>query len=287
MADGDPTVVLAGWAVHVPGTAASDLPGSPQEPACSAAEARLVLGRKGLLGKETATRLALCAVHRALGLPAGLPAGPVDGAAGTAVVVASNLGNVQTVCSMVSDMRRDGGAAVSVLDAPNASSNIIASSIAIRYGFTGPNLAVCSGATAGLDAVQLADRLLRAGRARRAVVVGVEPADPVALGLEALRADGGGLTEGAGCVLLGVPGAWPGSAEVRIGSVARHGERPTAAEPAMGGFYGAEGVIGLAVAADRLATGGAEGPLVVACGDREDAWASVTASRIEPIGSMA
>ncbi|MBL1081156.1 3-oxoacyl-ACP synthase [Streptomyces actinomycinicus] len=287
MTDRDPQIVLAGWAVHVPGRTAAELPGSPQEPACSAADAKLVLGRKGLLGKEPATRLALCAVHRALGVPPGRTPGPVDQAAGTAVVVASNLGNVETVCTMVSDMREGGGAAVSVLDAPNASSNIIASSIAIRYGFTGPNLAVCSGATAGLDAVQLAARLLRAGRARRAVVVGVEPADPVARDLEALRPDGGALTEGAGCVLLGVPGAWTGRATVTIGSVERHGLRPAGAEPGVGSHYGADGVIGLAVAAERLASGQATGPLTVACGDREDAWAAVTASRLEPIGSAA
>ncbi|MFB7503142.1 hypothetical protein, partial [Streptomyces broussonetiae] len=64
MADRDPQVVLAGWAVHVPGRTAAELPGSPQEPACSAADAKLVLGRKGLLGKEPATRLALCARAR-------------------------------------------------------------------------------------------------------------------------------------------------------------------------------------------------------------------------------
>lgn len=287
MAEHDPQVVLAGWAVHVPGKAAAQLPGSPPEPACSAADAKLVLGRKGLLGKEPATRLALCAVHRALGLPAGPVAGPVDGADGTAVVVASNLGNAGTVCTMVSDMREGGGAAVSVLDAPNASSNIIASTIAIRYGFTGPNLAVCSGATAGLDAVQLAARLLRAGRARRAVVVGVEPADPVARDLEALRPDGGALTEGAACVLLGVAGGWPGRAAVAIGSVRRHAERPADAEPGVGAHYGADGVVDLAVAAERLTTGRAAGPLTVACGDREDAWAGVTASLLDPIGSVA
>jgi hypothetical protein len=117
-------------------------------------------------------------------------------------------------------------------------------------------------------------------------VVGVEPADPVATALEGLRADAGGLTEGAGCVLLGVPGAWPGRAGIRIGSVARHGERPAGAAALPGGHYGADGVIGLAVAADRLAAGGA-GPLVVACGDREDGWASLPAYRSEPIGSVA
>ncbi|HEU4425171.1 MAG TPA: hypothetical protein VFR67_21795, partial [Pilimelia sp.] len=36
-----------------------------------AERAGLVVGRKGLLYKEPATRLALCAVHRALGLPPG------------------------------------------------------------------------------------------------------------------------------------------------------------------------------------------------------------------------
>ncbi|MFI6564021.1 beta-ketoacyl synthase N-terminal-like domain-containing protein [Streptomyces sp. NPDC050534] len=270
------TLDLAGWSVHVPGLSAADLPGSPENPACAPGDAKEVLGRKGLLGKEPSTRLALCAVHRALGLPPGLLQEPLPYAPGTAVVVASNLGNVETVCSVLTDVRGRGGSAVSPMDAPNASSNVIASTLAIRYGFTGPNLAVCSGATAGLDALSLARRLILAGRAPRAVVVGVEPADPVAVRLAALRAQGPApLAAGAGCLLLGEPGAWPGTTGVRLGAVRRTTGPVERTGPEPGDFYGAAGVIRTAVAAARGEA------CTVGCGDAEDGWAAVDLTVVE------
>jgi 3-oxoacyl-[acyl-carrier-protein] synthase II len=286
----EPMSAVGGWSVHVPGLAAVDLPGSPDEPACPPDQARFVLGRKGLLGKEPATRLALCAVHRALGLPPGPLAEPLPYAPGTAVVVASNLGNAETVCTVLSDMREHGGSAVSPLDAPNASSNVIASSVAIRYGFTGPNLTVCSGATAGLDAVRLGMLLLRAGRAQRAVVVGVEPADPVARRLAALRPDPPGeLTAAAGCVLLG---EWPEPTRLWCGPVVRSHTPVPAADAKIGELYGAEGVVRLAVAAARLtaaaeagAVGAADAQADVGCGDPEDGYASVRLVRRTPTGA--
>lgn len=261
---GTRTSVLAA-AVHVPGRSAADLPGSPDEPACAPGLARTVLGRKGLLGKEPATLMALCAVHRALGLPPGRPAEPVPHAAGTAVVVASNLGNVNTVCSVVRDVRARSVAAISPLDIPNVSSNVIASTIAIWYGFTGPNLMVCSGATAGLDAVRLAQLLLRAGRAERVVVVGVEPVDPVSTALA-----GDWLREGAACVVLG----GPGTGGTWCGPVRRHAE-PVPIPGELSGSYGALGVLGVAVAASSAAAGST----MVGCGDPDDGWASVEVGR--------
>jgi 3-oxoacyl-[acyl-carrier-protein] synthase II len=194
-------VAVTSLAVHVPGYRASDLPGAPAEPAPGPDTAHTLLGRKGLLTKEPATRLALCAVHTALGLPPGRPKEPVPSAPGTAVVVASNLGNVATVCSVVDQMRAEGGHSVSLMDAPNASSNIIASSIAIRYGLTGPNFLVCSGATAGLDAVRLGALLVGSGRTHRAVVVGVEPDDEVASAL-ASTGPAHPLRAAAACLVL-------------------------------------------------------------------------------------
>ncbi|MFB7614711.1 beta-ketoacyl synthase N-terminal-like domain-containing protein [Kitasatospora sp. NPDC056181] len=275
---------VAGWAVHVPGLSAEELPGSPAEPACPPDRALEVLGRKGLLGKDPSTRMALCAVHRALGLPPGRLAEPLPGAAGTAVVVASNLGNVETVCEVLTDVRERSVSAVSPLDAPNASSNVIASSIAIRYGFTGPNLMVCSGATASLDAVRLAQLLLRSGRAERAVVVGVEPADPVARRLAELRPDPPGeLLAGAGCLLLGRPGAWPWTTGLHLGPV-RRADHAVPADIRPGELYGAAGVVRLAVTAAGLAAGESAH---VGCGDPEDGWASVRLTRAAAEGAAA
>ncbi|MEU2610291.1 beta-ketoacyl synthase N-terminal-like domain-containing protein [Micromonospora sp. NPDC007271] len=213
-------VAVEAAAVHVPGIAPERLIASATEPDCGPDEAHTLLGRKGLLFKEPAVRIAMCAVHRALGLPPGRPAAPVPGAAGTAVVVSSNLGNVATVCDIVDQVRAGGLRGVSPMQAPNASSNIIASSIAIRYGFTGPNLMVCSGATGGLDALRLGALLVRSGRAPRVVVVGAEPADETATSLRAAAGLPPGPPQGiAACVVL-APAERPGG--VRLHSVRRH-----------------------------------------------------------------
>lgn len=250
-------------AVHVPGLSATDIPGAPDEPAVGPAEAHRILGRKGLLAKEPATRLALCATHQALGLPKGKLTEPVRDAAGTAVVVASNLGNVATVCDVVDTVRTEGGGGVSVLAAPNASSNIIASSIALRYGFTGPNFLVCSGATAGLDAVRLGSLLIRSGRTHRAVVVGVEPDDDIAAALCP------GIGAGAGAVILE-----PGSDGPTLSALARSHTQPATTVDAGADTYGAHGVIALAAA---VADGAARH--TVACGAPDDGYAAITVER--------
>ncbi|OLR93676.1 beta-ketoacyl synthase N-terminal-like domain-containing protein [Actinokineospora bangkokensis] len=257
-------VAITGRSTHVPGLTARELPGSPLEPAASAADAHLVLGRKGLLAKEPATRLALCAVHEAFGLRGKLTE-PLPGAAGTAVVVASNLGNAATVCEMVDQARAGGG--VSALEAPNASSNVIASTIAIRYGFTGPNLMVCSGATAGMDAVRLAVLLLRAGRTHRVVVVGAEPDDAVATALVP------GLRAAAACVVLEPHVRGDG---VLLGAVRRG--RARGLDLPVGRTYGAEGVLQVAAAAALAVDGGAE--VVAACGAEPDGHAYTTLSPV-------
>ncbi|WP_216206362.1 beta-ketoacyl synthase N-terminal-like domain-containing protein [Amycolatopsis aidingensis] len=263
-------VAVLDAAVHLPGWSADDLPGLPAHPAEPPQEARKVLGRKGLLGKEPATLLALCAVHRMFGLPPVRPAEPVAQAEGTAVLVACNLGNVQTVCGIVDDVREGGVKAVSPLDAPNASSNVIASTVAIWYGLTGPNLAVCSGATAGLDAVRLATLLLRSGRARRALVVGVEPEDPVATGLA-----GGRLRAGAACVLLGgrdSPAPW-------LGPV-RDTDAPAGESDGLDVLYGASGVVRLALAAGRLPAADTQQTLTVHCGSEADGYLAAEVGRV-------
>lgn len=228
------TVVVTGWSLHLPDAAPPDgmatdsgrpagegagavgaaggsaLPAAVSAvlaallvpAACRPEAAAAVLGRKGLLHKEPATRLALCAVHRALGLEPRLrPHGLVDPR--TAVVACGNLGNVETVARVARDVRAGGVREVSPLAAPNASSNVVASTVALWFGFGGPNLMVCSGATAGLDGLALACRLLRADRADRVVLVGAEPADEVATALHTPPEGIPVLRGGAACVLLG------------------------------------------------------------------------------------
>ncbi|MDH6108613.1 3-oxoacyl-[acyl-carrier-protein] synthase II [Kitasatospora sp. MAP12-15] len=302
------SVSVQSYAVHVPGANVWETGGAavPGEPMCSAEEAQQVLGRKGLLMKEPATRLALCAVHRALGLPLGKVGGPLPLADRTAVVVSSNLGNLRTVCGIAAAVGREDYRVVSPMETPNVSSNVIASTIAVRYGFTGPNVMVCNGATSGLDAVRLGARLIRAGRAEQAIVVGVEPADEVSQSLVKSRdphtygrRGTPTLRAAAACVILGKPGTLgkpvpfgkpgTGTRSVMLGD---SGTLPPAAQvptdhpgltfapygiadesdsvvdltARLGETYGALGVLQVAAAAATIGAGGVDAAHV-ACGD--------------------
>lgn len=248
------TLALRGWGVHLPESDPS---------ACRPDAAAGLLGRKGLLGRDDATRLALCAVHRALGLEAGVRPGG-DARTDVAVVACGNLGNVDTVADLARTATTDGVRAVSPLAAPNASSNVIASVVAIWFRFAGPNLMVCSGAAASYDALATAALLLRAGRARRVVVVGAEAATGTATALY-----GQSLTSGAACVIVE---SAPDGVRVRL-----NGSVPAPVTVASwGDCYGAQGLVGVALAADRVrATGG---PVEVSCGGGTDGYRSLTVS---------
>ncbi|MET4922665.1 beta-ketoacyl synthase N-terminal-like domain-containing protein [Streptomyces sp. PSRA5] len=148
--------------------------------------------------KDRASRLALYAAEQALddaglldekgrfrvtaGTEADAAAGTKTGTGAddmadlTAVVVSSNLGTLRMACDFTDTIARDTVTGLSPLGLPQTSSNVVAGWVAIRYGLRGPNLTVCNGATSGLDAVHWARNLIEAGRCRRAVVIGVEPA---------------------------------------------------------------------------------------------------------------
>ncbi|KAA2265816.1 beta-ketoacyl synthase [Solihabitans fulvus] len=275
------TIAVTSWSVWLPGLGpAETLGGWSPGPACRPEEAGELLGRKGLLNKEPATRLALCAVHRALGLPPGHRRGrgaPPD--PDTAVVASSNLGNVHTTCAVARAVRDQGVRGVSPLDAPNVSSNVIASSVAIWFGFGGPNLMVCSGHPSGLDAIALGGLLLASGRARRVVAVGVEPDDPIAA---ALCAPGPPLRQAAACVVLEPSG---GIVLDRVteaaGPVFRDEATPTIVigpggdgaldlTRRLGHTYGALGVLQVAVGAALLHERG--GAARIVCGDPTDGY---------------
>ncbi len=280
-------IAVVGHAVHVPGASGDQLLGADAGRTMPPAQdARLVLGRKGLLYKEPATVLALCAVQRALGLPDGPVAAALGAPSRTAVVVSSNLGNVHTVTDMARRAEESSFKEISPLETPNASSNVIAGTIAIRFGATGPNVTLCNGATSGLDAVRLGARLLHADRADLVVVAGVEPGDPIASALAARRAphafagkDPRPLREAAAAVVLargttGVllgewgRGATPTGADLGLPA---HGRRVAAGEVVdlterLGDTYGAQGVLHTACAAAWLTRRG-EGSALVTAGD--------------------
>lgn len=227
--------------------------------ACPPDQASTLLGRKGLLMKEPATRLALCAVHRALRMDVGER---VTGAvhADTAVVASSNLGNVETVVEVVRTVAAEGGKAVSPMVAPNASSNVLSGTVAMWFKFGGPNLMLCSGRHSGAEAVRLGVLLLRSGRARRVVVVGAEPDDPVARRIHARGGSQVPLQAGAACVVLELGAGEPSLELLRNGDPGPAGIRigPDGVDPlpVWGDCYGAQGILEVALAAQIIAGNG-------------------------------
>ena len=187
-----------------------------------------VLGRRGLLYKDRATQLALCAARGAL-VDAELldEEGLAVPGESVGVVVSSNLGNLDTVCAVAATIAAETVARISPMDLPNASSNVVASTLAIRFGLRGPNLMLCNGATGGVDAVYWADVVIRAGRAERVLVVEVETRNEV---VERLVGSSDGLLDGAAALV------------VEDGEAAR----ARGAEPLAAAIGGARGVVQIA-----------------------------------------
>ncbi|WP_349345119.1 beta-ketoacyl synthase N-terminal-like domain-containing protein [Streptomyces rapamycinicus] len=216
MTHGPGGVVVTGVGLAVPGAGtpeallrrtACPVTGPAPEPFDTAAR----IGRRGHRYKDRATRLALCAALEALRNADLIPA---DGEEVTVpgdtvgVVASSNLGNLDTACLTAAAIAERSAVDLSPMSLPNASSNVIASWVAIRHGLRGPNLMLCNGATSGLDAVHWGAALVAAGRVRRAVVIGVETHNAVVADLVGRPA--GELLDGAAAVV--VEGArWAGA----------------------------------------------------------------------------
>ncbi|MGW3040419.1 beta-ketoacyl synthase N-terminal-like domain-containing protein [Kitasatospora sp. NPDC001159] len=193
------TVLVTGVGVVLPRAASARELIEPGPADAPPVEPKELVGRKGLRYKDRATQLAYCAAQSAL-----RDAALVDDeglkvpALSVAVVVSSNYGNIDTITRAMDTITRETAAAGSPMDLPNASSNVVASSVAIRFGLRGPNLMLCNGATSGLDALRWGAELIRAGRVSRALVLGVEPDN------EAVRAFVGGTAtvDGSAAVVL-------------------------------------------------------------------------------------
>ncbi|MCK1795667.1 3-oxoacyl-ACP synthase [Streptomyces sp. XM4193] len=174
------SVVITGAGVVLPG---ADRPeavpqGRPKDagPVDTVQLLRGIGGYRGLRYKDRATQLAYCATEFAL-TDSGLLA---DGtltvpAESVGVLASSNTGNLDTVVRVVDTLRSGTTDDLSPMDLPRVSCNVVASSVAIRHGLRGPNLMICNGSTSGADTVRWAATMLRTGRLRRALIIGVEP----------------------------------------------------------------------------------------------------------------
>ncbi|MFE5122235.1 beta-ketoacyl synthase N-terminal-like domain-containing protein [Streptomyces sp. NPDC056669] len=208
MTRGPGEVVVTGVGLALPG---ADTPGALLRrtacpvtgPAAEPFDTAARIGRRGHRYKDRATRLALCAALDALRNAQLIPS---DGEEMTVpgdtvgVVASSNLGNLDTACLTAAAIAERSAVDLSPMSLPNASSNVIASWVAIRHGLRGPNLMLCNGATSGLDAVHWGATLVAAGRVRRAVVIGVETHNAVVEDLLGRSADE--LLDGAAALVV-------------------------------------------------------------------------------------
>ncbi len=139
-------------------------------------EAAKALGRKGMRFKDEATLLALVTAQKVLEAAPELSVQEKDR---TAIIVTSNLGNVDTVVNNAKVIASSHVNDTSAMDLPNASSNSVSASISIVNQLRGPNLMLCNGPSSGEDALQLATDLIQARRADRVLVIGVEVVNEV------------------------------------------------------------------------------------------------------------
>ncbi|WP_431047763.1 beta-ketoacyl synthase N-terminal-like domain-containing protein [Streptomyces sp. P1-3] len=187
-----------------------------------------VIGRRGHRYKDRATRLALCAAVGGL-RDAGLI--PADGeeltvpGGSVGVVASSNLGNLDTVCRTATTIGERGVTAISPMDLPNASGNVVASTVAIRFGLRGPNTLLCNGPASGLDAVHWGANLVAAGRIRRALVIGVETRNEVVQELTGHGADE--LLDGAVALVLESADAARERGAVPVAALGAYERRPS------------------------------------------------------------
>lgn len=178
----DSSVIVTGLGWEIPGLAddqaAALLRAVRQPMQYGEFDPQRVLGKKGLRYKDRATLLALCAASKAM-QDRGLLDAPAEERARIGVCVSSNLGNMDTVCQEAEIIAKEHVDKTSPMNLPVASSNVIPAGIAIRFGCKAINLMLCNGATSGVDALNLSAQMIRAGRADKMIVVGVEPSNPV------------------------------------------------------------------------------------------------------------
>jgi 3-oxoacyl-[acyl-carrier-protein] synthase II len=241
-------IVVTGAGLAVPGLAGiADLVGpAPDEGGFDPVTG---LAGRDMRHKDRATRLSLRAVEPAL-RDAGLlgPDGYLGDRDTTAVIVASNLGNLESVCRFTDVINDKSVTGLSPLGLPQTSINVITGALAIRHGLRGPNLTVSNGATSGHDALHWAVNFLRTGRAEAAVVVGVEPMDDAVVKLV-----GGGTVDGAAAVVLETAAhaaARGATARAAVAGYARTADGASAVAAVRGA---ATGPVGLWLAADAPA----------------------------------
>lgn len=135
-----------------------------------------ILGKKGLRYKDFATKIALCSAMKCLN-DSGLLNNNIwdENRKDIGIIVSTNFGNIDTVAVCLDTIEKVHVNKTNALLLPNLSSNIIASSLAIKFKISGPNLTVCNGYTSGTDAVKIGINYINSGNVDMVLIVGSEP----------------------------------------------------------------------------------------------------------------
>ncbi|MFK7913740.1 MAG: beta-ketoacyl-ACP synthase II [Pseudomonadales bacterium] len=106
---------------------------------------------------------------------AGLPSHPED-AHRYGIAIGSGIGGINTIEASHDTLVKSGPRRVSPFFVPGSVINMISGNLSIRYGYTGPNLAVVTACTTGAHNIGLGARLIQYGDADVMVVGGAEQA---------------------------------------------------------------------------------------------------------------
>lgn len=104
---------------------------------------------------------------------AGLSAHPVD-AHRYGISIGSGIGGINTIETTHSTLLKSGPRRVSPFFVPGSVINMIAGNLSIRFGFTGPNLAVVTACTTGTHNIGFGARMIQYGDADVMIVGGAE-----------------------------------------------------------------------------------------------------------------
>lgn len=119
------------------------------------------LGKRGHKYLSNASRYLLAAASRAVGAS---DSRPEELKERTGVVIGTNQADYWVRRDVDAIVLKHGSNALNAIEAPNTAVNLPASQIAMRFGYTGPNLTLTNPHLAGLEAIYVADRLMRRHR---------------------------------------------------------------------------------------------------------------------------
>lgn len=170
-------IVLAGAAFISNCEAQAYLPAQQQLSGTDNKALKAHINERGIRYKDKVTKLALAASKKAMQQAQLIRTYYEDlDDARCAVIASSCFGNLDAVVATAAEIRHATTDSLSPMMLPNASANVMASTLAKWFGLRGPNLFVANGQTSGLDALLLARNLLAKHRVERVLICAAESA---------------------------------------------------------------------------------------------------------------